>query len=49
MDIMETINRRGATVVMSTHAKDIVNTMQKRVIHVEGGVIAHDEKKGGYR
>lgn len=48
MDIMETINRRGTTVVMSTHAKDIVNTMQKRVIHVEGGVIAHDEKKGGY-
>lgn len=48
MEIMETINRRGTTVVMSTHAKDIVNTMQKRVIHVEGGAIAHDEKKGGY-
>jgi len=48
MEIMETINRRGTTVVMSTHAKDIVNTMQKRVIHVEGGAIAHAEKKGGY-
>ncbi len=48
MELMETINRRGTTVVMATHAKDIVDTMQKRVIHVEGGAIAHDEKKGGY-
>jgi len=48
MDIMETINRRGTTVVMATHAENIVNNMQKRVIHVEGGVIASDEKKGGY-
>lgn len=48
MDIMDTINRRGTTVVMATHAENIVNTMQKRVIHVEGGAIACDEKKGGY-
>lgn len=48
MELMETINRRGTTVVMATHAENIVNTMQKRVIHVEGGAIAGDEKKGGY-
>lgn len=48
MEIMDAINRRGTTIVMSTHAKDIVNTMQKRVIHVEGGAITHDERKGGY-
>lgn len=48
MELMETINRRGTTVVMATHAENIVNTMQKRVIHVESGAIAGDEKKGGY-
>ena len=48
VDIMEAINRRGTTVVMATHAEKIVDSMQKRVIVVEHGHIAHDEKKGGY-
>lgn len=48
MNIMEAINRRGTTVVMATHAEKIVNDMQKRVIAVDHGNIARDEKKGGY-
>ncbi len=48
VDIMEAINRRGTTIVMATHAEKIVDSMQKRVISVEHGHIAHDEKKGGY-
>ena len=48
MDIMEAINRRGTTVVMATHAEKIVDSMQKRVIVIEKGHVAHDEKKGGY-
>ena len=48
VDIMEAINRRGTTVVMATHAEKIVNNMQKRVIVVEHGRVARDEKKGGY-
>lgn len=48
MDIMEAINRRGTTVVMATHAEKIVDNMQKRVIVIEKGHVAHDEKKGGY-
>ena len=48
MELMETINRRGTTVIMATHAESIVNTMQKRVICVESGAIARDDKKGGY-
>ena len=42
------INARGTTVVMATHARDIVNKMRKRVIQVEKGVIVRDDKKGGY-
>ena len=48
MDILEDINRRGTTVIMATHAENIVNKMQKRVIVVEKGLITRDEEKGGY-
>lgn len=48
MGILEDINRRGTTVVMATHAENIVNKMQKRVIVVDKGSIARDEEKGGY-
>ena len=51
MEIMNTINdinHAGTTVLMATHAKDIVDTMRKRVIAIERGTIIRDEKKGAY-
>ncbi len=48
MDILEEINSQGTTIVMATHNKDIVNTIKKRVIAVENGRIARDERRGGY-
>jgi len=48
MEILSDINRAGTTVVMATHAKDIVDVMKKRVIAVEKGLIARDEKRGLY-
>lgn len=42
------INGRGTTILMATHAKDIVNEMKKRVIALEDGRIIRDEQKGGY-
>ncbi|WP_096463627.1 cell division ATP-binding protein FtsE [Aneurinibacillus soli] len=51
MDIMQTlldINRRGTTVVMATHNKEIVNTVRKRVIAIEAGRIIRDEQRGEY-
>ena len=48
MELLEDINRRGTTIVMATHAENIVNRMQKRVIVVEKGSITRDEEKGGY-
>jgi cell division transport system ATP-binding protein len=35
-------------VVMATHNKEIVNTITKRVIAIEGGRIVRDEAKGDY-
>ena len=48
MNLLNDINSRGTTVVMATHAKDIVNKMKKRVIQINKGVIIRDDKKGGY-
>ena len=48
MDIFDEINRRGTTVVMATHNKEIVNTVRKRVIAIEGGLIVRDEYGGDY-
>ena len=48
MNLLNEINARGTTVVMATHAKDIVNKMKKRVIQIEKGVIVRDDKKGTY-
>jgi cell division transport system ATP-binding protein len=48
MEILSDINRAGTTVVMATHAKDIVDVMKKRVIAVEKGTIARDEVRGVY-
>ena len=48
MNLLNEINMRGTTIVVATHAKDIVDQMRKRVIHIEKGVIIKDDKKGGY-
>ena len=48
MDLLFNINKRGTTIVMATHARAIVNKMQKRVIAVENGRVARDEEIGGY-
>ena len=48
MDIFEEINRMGTTIIMATHAKDIVDTMRKRVIEVSDGNIVRDEVEGEY-
>src|SRR5690625_3140259 len=46
--ILEEINSRGATVIMATHSKEIVNTVKKRVIAIENGIIVRDEAQGEY-
>ena len=47
MELLNDINLRGTTVVVATHAKDIVDKMNKRVIRIDHGNIVRDEK-GGY-
>lgn len=48
MDTLITINKSGTTILMATHAKDIVDSMRKRVIAIENGTIIRDEIRGTY-
>lgn len=48
MKLLEEINKRGTTVVVVTHNREIVDAMNKRVITMHKGVILSDEKKGEY-
>ncbi|NLI91073.1 MAG: cell division ATP-binding protein FtsE [Peptococcaceae bacterium] len=49
MELLNQINRLGTTVVMATHALQIVQQMNKRVVRVEEGKIAEDTSGGAYR
>ncbi|MDD6034835.1 MAG: cell division ATP-binding protein FtsE [Lachnospiraceae bacterium] len=48
MHLLEEVNRRGTTVVVVTHNREVVDMMQKRVITLRNGRIISDEQKGGY-
>ena len=47
MRLLDEANKRGTTIVVVTHNREIVDSMQKRVIMINNGVIVRDEK-GGY-
>jgi cell division transport system ATP-binding protein len=48
MQLLYRINRSGTTVVMATHDRELVDKMRRRVIALEDGRIARDERRGGY-
>lgn len=48
MELLKEINKRGTTIVMATHNREIVDRLRKRVIALEKGRLIRDEMKGGY-
>ena len=48
MKLLEEINDSGTTIIMATHAKEIVNRMNRRVLELERGRLVRDEEHGGY-
>jgi cell division transport system ATP-binding protein len=44
--ILLKINESGSTVILSTHSRETVNALEKRVITLENGRIIRDEEKG---
>jgi cell division transport system ATP-binding protein len=48
MQLLYRINRAGTTILMVTHDREMVDKMRKRVIGLEEGRLARDERRGGY-
>jgi cell division transport system ATP-binding protein len=48
MQLLYRINRSGTTILMVTHDREMVDKMRKRVIALEDGILARDERRGGY-
>jgi cell division transport system ATP-binding protein len=48
MQLLYRINRSGTTILMVTHDREMVDKMRKRVIALDGGRLARDERRGGY-
>lgn len=49
IDLLLKINQLGTTVILATHAADIVNRIKKRVITIEGGKVVMEQKEGKYK
>ncbi len=49
LDLLLKINKLGTTVILATHAAELVNKIHKRVITIEGGQITIEQQKGKYK
>lgn len=48
INLLDKINKRKTTVIVSTHNKSVVDTMRKRVVMMEGGRVVSDQQLGVY-
>ncbi|HWL37231.1 MAG TPA: cell division ATP-binding protein FtsE [Frankiaceae bacterium] len=48
MRLLDRINRTGTTVVMATHDANIVDSMRRRVVELDGGRVVRDQARGVY-
>jgi cell division transport system ATP-binding protein len=47
--VLQKINRYGTTVLLTTHNKEIVNRLKRRVIRIQDGQVVKDESRGKYK
>lgn len=47
--VLQKINRYGTTVLLTTHNKEIVNRLKRRVIRIQDGKLVKDESRGKYK
>ena len=48
MSILDHINKQGTTILMVTHAQNIVDEMKKRVICIDNGIVTCSEEESSY-
>ncbi len=47
--VLEKINKYGTTVLLTTHNKEIVNKLKRRVVTIEGGKLSSDKARSDYK
>ena len=48
MNVLDNINKMGTTIIMTTHNREIVNRMKKRVVVIKDGKVVNDYERGTY-
>lgn len=48
ISLLQKINSLGTTMILATHDKEIIDTLDKRVITLDRGRVIRDEEKGKY-
>ena len=48
MDLLERINKTGTTVLVATHDREMVNSMRRRVVALDHGLLTRDQDRGVY-
>lgn len=48
VQILKKINDLGTTIILTTHNKGVIDSLEKRVLTMEGGKIVRDDKSGKY-
>ena len=46
--LLEKINELGTTVMLATHDKEVIDSLQRRVVTLEKGRVTRDEQRGRY-
>jgi len=46
--LLTKINELGTAIILATHNKEVINTLGRRVISLDGGKIIRDEEEGRY-
>lgn len=49
LELLLKINQLGTTVILATHAADLVNRIRQRVVTLEGGRVSLEQAKGKYK
>ncbi len=49
LELLLKINRLGTTVLLATHAVELVNKIKKKVVTIENGKIIREQEKGKYQ
>ncbi len=48
LKVLQNVNLRGTTVIVATHAKDLVETYRHRTLTLRKGKLVRDDPYGGY-